>query len=133
MFLEISQNSQENSCAKVSFNFIKKETLAQVFSSELCEIFKNTFFTEYLRTTASVKRTFYSQPEKFQERFTWKTFITFSACCLKYSSNLDQACKGLGRTSAKNSKKLTYFKSHEKLPFGRVSYQQRSLMMMNFT
>ena len=25
------------------FNFIKKETLAQVFSSEFCEISKNTF------------------------------------------------------------------------------------------
>ena len=37
-----------------AFNFIKKETLAQVFSCEFCEIFKNTFFTEHLRTTASV-------------------------------------------------------------------------------
>ena len=36
-------------------NFIKKETLAQVFSCEFCEIFKNTIFTEHLRTTASVK------------------------------------------------------------------------------
>ena len=36
-------------------NFIKKETLAQVFSCELCKIFKNTFFTEHLRTTASVQ------------------------------------------------------------------------------
>ena len=34
-------------------NFIKKETLAQVFSCELCEIFKNTFFTEHLLATAS--------------------------------------------------------------------------------
>ena len=32
---------------------IKKDNLAQVFSCEFCEIFKNTFFTEYLRTTAS--------------------------------------------------------------------------------
>ena len=31
----------------------KKETLAQVFSSEFCEISKNTFFTEHLWTTAS--------------------------------------------------------------------------------
>ena len=29
-------------------NFIKKETLAQVFSCEFCKIFKNTFFTEHL-------------------------------------------------------------------------------------
>ena len=60
LFLEISKNSQENTCARVSFliklqacNFIKKETLAQVFSYEFCEISKNTFFTEHLRTTAS--------------------------------------------------------------------------------
>ena len=40
VFLEISQNSQENTCARVSF-LIK---LAQVFSCEFCEISKNTFF-----------------------------------------------------------------------------------------
>ena len=34
-------------------NFIKKETLAQVFSREFCEISKNTFFTEHLYRTAS--------------------------------------------------------------------------------
>ena len=62
VFLEISQNSQENTCARVSFliklkaacNFIKKENLAQVFSCEFCEISKNTFFRENLWTTASV-------------------------------------------------------------------------------
>ena len=32
--------------------FIKEET--QVFSCEFCEIFKNTFFTEHLWTTAFV-------------------------------------------------------------------------------
>ena len=39
VFLEISQNSQESTCARVPF-LIK----LQVFSSEFCEIFKNTFF-----------------------------------------------------------------------------------------
>ena len=34
-------------------NFIKKDTLAQVFFCEFCEIFKNTFFTEYIWMTAS--------------------------------------------------------------------------------
>ena len=34
-------------------NFIKKETVAQVFSYEFCEISKNTFFTEHLWATAS--------------------------------------------------------------------------------
>ena len=30
-------------------NFIKRETLAQLFSYEFCEISKNTFFAELLR------------------------------------------------------------------------------------
>ena len=37
-----------------TYNFIKKDTLAQMFSCELGKIFKNTLFTEHLRTTASV-------------------------------------------------------------------------------
>ena len=58
VFLNISQNSQENSCARVSFlikfqvqtcNFIKNETLTQLFFYEFCEILKNSFFMEYLR------------------------------------------------------------------------------------
>ena len=53
MFLEISQNSQESTCARVPFltklqGYIKKEILAQVFSCEICEISKNTFFIEHL-------------------------------------------------------------------------------------
>ena len=55
VFLKISQNSQENTCTRASFlikferlrlqfyNFIKNETLAQVFSCEFCETFKNRF------------------------------------------------------------------------------------------
>ena len=50
VFLEMSQNSQENTCTCSSIN---KETLAQVFSCAFCEISKNAFFTEHLRTTAS--------------------------------------------------------------------------------
>ena len=51
VLLEISKNSQENNCTRVSFliklqagacNFIKKETLAQKFSCEFCETFVNT-------------------------------------------------------------------------------------------
>ena len=49
MFFEISQNSQESTCTRASpvpktFNFIKKETLAQVFSCEFCETSQSTFF-----------------------------------------------------------------------------------------
>ena len=42
VFLEILQNSQESTCARVSF-LIKLQTLAQVFCCEFCEISKNTF------------------------------------------------------------------------------------------
>ena len=51
VFLEILQNSHENTCARVYvqliYNFIIKETLAKVFSYEFCKI-KNTFFTEHI-------------------------------------------------------------------------------------
>ena len=33
-----------------------QESLAQVLSCELCEIFKNIFFKEHLRATASVSK-----------------------------------------------------------------------------
>ena len=51
-FLEISQNSQKNAYARVSF--LKKVTLAQVFSCEFCEIFKNIFFYRTPRVAVSV-------------------------------------------------------------------------------
>ena len=51
VFLEISQNSQEITGARDSFliklqayNFIKNESLAQVFSCEFCKISKSTIF-----------------------------------------------------------------------------------------
>ena len=46
-------------------NFIKKETLAQVFSREFCKIFKNIFSTEHLSTSASVLRTLWSIYDEF--------------------------------------------------------------------
>ena len=33
--------------------FIKEDILAQVFPYDFCEIFKNTFFTEHIRASAS--------------------------------------------------------------------------------
>ena len=65
MFLKISQNPQENSCGRASF--LNKVAgwalqLVQMFSCEFCEIFKNTFFTEHLWTTASVAETFHAIP-----------------------------------------------------------------------
>ena len=64
VFLEISQNPQEYTCVRISFSiklpaetckFIKKETLAQVFSCEFCEYSKNTFFHRTPLVAASLK------------------------------------------------------------------------------
>ena len=43
-----------NKVASQACNFIKKETLAQVFFCDFCEISKSNFFTEHLWTTASI-------------------------------------------------------------------------------
>ena len=60
LFFKSMQNSQENTCAEVSFeqscrptvcNFIKKETLAQIFPCVIFEIFQISFFAEYPRET----------------------------------------------------------------------------------
>ena len=62
----------EKHCTKVSFliklqaeacKLIKKEILAQVFPCEFCEIFKNTYFEEHLRTAASVCYVSRASPE----------------------------------------------------------------------
>ena len=59
-FLEISQNSQENTCKQSC------KPLAQVFSCECREISKNTFFIEHLWATVSVlygnKQFLFSKP-----------------------------------------------------------------------
>ena len=60
MFLKISENSLKGICDTIfslikkqvlTLNFIKKETLAQVFPCEFWEIVKDTFLTEHLRVT----------------------------------------------------------------------------------
>ena len=61
VFLKIPQNRRKTPVPESFSNkvaetckFIKKETLAQIFSSKLCKIFKSTFFTEHLRQLLSL-------------------------------------------------------------------------------
>ena len=108
VFLEISQNSQENTCARVSFlinlpqtcNFIKKETLAQVFSCEFCEISKKTLFTEHLRESASQGKTFSDSNDKSVNKASRKILLLvrnmsfpkitmiLRQCCISYHYDL---------------------------------------------
>ena len=56
VFLEISQNSHEKTCARVSFL-----TKLQLFSCEFCKISKNTFFYKTPRVAASVYSNIYDK------------------------------------------------------------------------
>ena len=58
-------------------NFIKKESLAQVFYCEFCEISKNTFFTEHLRIAASGEPLYQSGSYSNWSLFAMCFFITF--------------------------------------------------------
>ena len=51
VFLEISKNSQENTCAR---DFSKRETLAQVFCCEFSKVSTNNFFYRTPLVAASV-------------------------------------------------------------------------------
>ena len=81
MFLEISENLQENTSASLysnkveglACNLIKIETLAQVFSCEFSEISKSTFFKEYIWVTASIKHT--------QDGYLLFVFFYFQVAC----------------------------------------------------
>ena len=50
---KISISKSSEAANKVAGNFIKKETLTQVFSCEFFKISKNTFYTEHLWANAS--------------------------------------------------------------------------------
>ena len=52
---------------------IKKETLAQVFSCEFCEISYNTLFTEHLWATASVQPKLVKSSQQIM--FSYKTIV----------------------------------------------------------
>ena len=70
MFLKISENSpapEPKAC-----NFIKKDTLAQVFSCDFFEISENTFFTEHIWTTASGADLYRVDEIYINERNDWR-------------------------------------------------------------
>ena len=86
MFLNISQISQKKTCIGVSFNkvaglqscnFIKKRHQDRCFPVKDCQNFKNTYFEEHLRTTASEKK---SMTELMK---SYKSFKAIFATCKK--------------------------------------------------
>ena len=110
MFLKISQNSQENTCARASFNnFIKRETLAEVFSCKFCEILKNTFFIEHPRW---LLLDIFS---KYSERMFFK--IASDDSLLRPLSNYFHEAPLFGEARTRNLlKMIMYFTQHGTLP-----------------
>ena len=106
-FLEISQNSQENTCAEAC-NFIKKETLAQVFSCEFCKISKNTFFIEHL----------------------WRLLLVLVSCGFIRGATLTSFRKNDYFQSVKYRNTKT--KTHNKIFVILKSRVARNLNLMNF-
>ena len=85
MLSEISENSQENICAGISF---------LVFSCGFCEFCKNTLFVEQHRTTASDYSSMNSSQGSISKRNYKLGFKNLSICI-----NLSQKCKLLKRGS----------------------------------
>ena len=85
VFLGISQNSQEKTCARISLlacNFIKKETLAQMFSCKFWANFVNTFFQNtsgrlLLITPSSRKEV--RNCNQYYSFFSWKKYLCFKS------------------------------------------------------
>ena len=71
-------------------NFIKKETLAQVFSCGLCENSKNTFFTEHLWTT--VLDFMLSKDQSLSNRDTAETSATRNPSWIFWKDHLVKMC-----------------------------------------
>ena len=106
LLLETSQNSQENTCARVSFliklqamscNIIKKEALALVLCCEFYQISKNTFSYRAHPVATSdscFKKIFISQKtcflyyifrkyatHRWNKQFNFTTCFYFHFCC----------------------------------------------------
>ena len=81
VFLKISQNSQE----KQPLSFIKKEILAQVYSCEFCEIFKDVFF--YRTTSVAASESLLSLFKNDEPLANWENKLNIN------NENIVKICK----------------------------------------
>ena len=68
MFLKVSRNSQENTCARVSF-------LIKLQAEAFCEIFKNSFFYRTPPVAASEKKAIQANLGTFSHNLTYPGII----------------------------------------------------------
>ena len=134
MVLKFLQNSQGNTFARISFllvlkadawNFIKKRTLAQVFSCEFCKNLKNTFFDKTPLFAASDYKYFIlkghrnSRPEVLCEKGVLENFTKLAGKHL-YQSLFFNKAVGLA-PSGVISYNLRIYHLPTK-PFGKAKY-----------
>ena len=130
MFLGISQNSQQNTCATVSF--LKRcKTLAQVFYCDVFEISKNTFFyrtppiaaSEHENTSFLYKRVCLSESMfktfLFLSRRWWTSncFLFIKSFCVGKLGCLQNQFSERSGYTLKNYFKILLSGSHNHFPF----------------
>ena len=102
----INNRSSHQICSvwKGACNSIKKETLAQVFSCEFCQISKNTFFIERLCWMLLLKSLWIyqkvsdilksgcgsSRPCRFYQKVISKSFVKLTGKCLPWNPNFSK-------------------------------------------
>ena len=116
MFLEISQNSQE------STGFTGKETLAQLFSCEFCEMSKNIFFHRTPLVPTSVWFTKCLLSFYFEPVFSYKYASTAFSFFIFYSMSTQPTFEYF----FDNSRKLfhTFFLSSSAAIFLKTSVEK---------
>ena len=101
VFCEILLNSQENTCARVSFsqlqecNLIKIESLTQVFSYEFCEHLRTPFFRMHV-VVAPVKACNFTTNIRLRHRCIFVKFLELFGTCfdalLEFSKSSQKYC-----------------------------------------
>ena len=112
--------------AIIGLQFLEKETPTQLFSSEFCEMFKNTLFTEHFRTTASgyrnnMPRGFKTKCKKNESSDILITYlyILMASTCDTSIHQTTLACKNKAKSYQfipnHNAKITTFFSSLKSL------------------
>ena len=89
--------------------FIKKESPAQVFSCAICETFKNIFFAEHFRATAS-------EPIKQNKKDVTLSLTHYTSPCKQYIVIISAEEYSKMVTGRCPIKRCSYCKIHRKVP-----------------
>ena len=98
---------------KVAGTFLKKETQAQVFSCEFCEISQNTFFIEHFWATASEERRLFKLASNKCVKTACVCIVFFFHYSKYYGQNIFSRITVLYLIAKVKEKKKTFYLKHE--------------------